>query len=57
MTEAPKASTLAWRMGFKAGRRRGKRKPTNPFVPGSREAIAWLYGFLAGRAKPLALVK
>jgi hypothetical protein len=41
----------AWQRGYKAGRRVGKARPINPFTPGSPAAVAWLYGYLAGKAE------
>ena len=45
----------AWQEGFTAGRRGLPRK--NPYPHGSDEDLAWLSGYLEGKAKPLRAVR
>jgi hypothetical protein len=57
MTDKPRVAQdpKAWQEGFNAGRRGLPRK--NPYPSGSDEALAWISGFLEGKAKPLRTVK
>jgi hypothetical protein len=45
----------AWQEGFNAGRRGPPQN--NPFPHRSDEALAWISGYIEGKAKPLRSVK
>jgi hypothetical protein len=56
MTKKPPAEPKeAYQQGFNAGRRGLPRK--NPYPHGSDEALAWISGYIEGKAKPLRVVK